>query len=280
MAFKDLLLYLPTYPDAAAPEAADRALALCAGLGAAITAVAFEVRFTLSHNRLADALLHIDDLAAAEEKRTAEVAAELLARFERGARDAGLPASIVTLKSETYEIPGKLAALARTRDLCVIPYGKDTLGQRIAAEAVIFGSGRPALVIPAQSGADESSSLGSVLIAWDGSRAAARAVADAMPLLTAASAVRVLTIVDEKKTAGRGAAAELVRHLAAHGVAATVDEAEGSSTTGIVLERIKSSKVDLLVMGAFGRSGIREFVLGGVTDDLLERPPVPILLSH
>jgi nucleotide-binding universal stress UspA family protein len=279
--FRDILLHLQTYPDPTPLVAVDQATALCAHLGAAALATAFRVEFPLSTNPLADTLLRIGELAKAEERRSADAAAALLARFETAARAAGLTPSTATIGAESYEIPDKLAALARTRDLCVIPYGATGAAHRIAAEAAIFGSGRPVLILPPRP-AGFDGRVQTVLIAWDGGRAAARAVADALPILKIAATVRVLTVLNEKASVQGGSGAALVRHLAMHGVEAVAEEAavKPLNATELIARRAESAKADLLVMGAFGRSGIREFILGGVTDDFLDNPPLPVLLSH
>jgi nucleotide-binding universal stress UspA family protein len=281
MRFNDVLIHLPTYPDPATDDAVRQAVDICGWLGGQVRAALFEVEFRLANHPLADAVLHIGDMARAEEQRCRDAKRVLEAEFMRYAHERGLAASILPAHGETYQIPDMLAAMGRTSDICVMPYGPGHLDQRVAAEAIIFGSGRPVLLVPPREAFTVKPELNCVEIAWDGGRAAARAVADAMPLLTRAAEVRILSVFGPRGR-GKGApASELVRHLGAHGVAALVEEVE---TKGDPEERLlamlKPGRADLAVMGAFARSGVREFLLGGATDAMLDGPPIPVLLAH
>src|SRR6476661_2658224 len=135
------------------------------------------------------------------------------------------------------------------------------------AEAVIFGSGRPVLVLPEVPRA-RPFELGTVAVAWDFSRAAARAISDAMPLLEKARKVRIVTVTNEKRLDSKHSGEALARNLARHGI-------------GEVLEAYTvSHRIDLLVMGADGHPRWRQFILGGATKSLLSKPPLPIMFSH
>jgi nucleotide-binding universal stress UspA family protein len=119
-------------------------------------------------------------------------------------------------------------------------------------------------------------------VAWDFSRAAARAISDAMPVLELAKQVRIVTVVNEKALDTRRSAEELARNLARHGIDVVLDkvDAKGRSIGDVLETYTGSHSVDLLVMGAFGHSRLREFILGGATRSLLSKPPLPILFSH
>jgi nucleotide-binding universal stress UspA family protein len=124
--------------------------------------------------------------------------------------------------------------------------------------------------------------LGTVAVAWDFSRAAARAVSDAMPLLEKAKKVRIVTVVNEKKLDSKHSAEALARNLARHGIDVVLDKVDAAGRgIGDVLEAYTiSHKADVLVMGAYGNARWREFILGGATKSLLSKPPLPILFSH
>jgi nucleotide-binding universal stress UspA family protein len=146
---------------------------------------------------------------------------------------------------------------------------------------VIFGSGRPTLILP-ETPRSRPFELGTVVVAWDFSRAAARAVSDALPLLERAKKVRVVTISSEKVLDTKHSAEELAKNLARHGIDVVLEivDADGRRI-GEVLEAFAlAHKADILVMGAYGHARWREFILGGATKSLLSRPPLPILLSH
>jgi nucleotide-binding universal stress UspA family protein len=121
-----------------------------------------------------------------------------------------------------------------------------------------------------------------VLICWDGSRPAARAIADAIPFLTRASAIEVVVVTGERDKSGELTGANMSRHLARHGVNVEIKQiAAGSSgVQSAILAHTKSSGADFLVMGGYGHSRLREFILGGVTRSILGAMPVPVLMSH
>jgi nucleotide-binding universal stress UspA family protein len=170
-----------------------------------------------------------------------------------------------------------LCEYARLRDLTIIPASPD----RWSAEAVIFGSGRPILMLP-QNPRSRAFEIGTVAVAWDFSRAAARAVADAMPLLEKARKVRVVTVLNEKTLDRKHSAEELSKNLARHDIDVVLDKVDAKGRAiGVVLnDYVASHEADVLVMGAYGHSRLREFVLCGATESLLSKPPAPILFSH
>jgi nucleotide-binding universal stress UspA family protein len=149
------------------------------------------------------------------------------------------------------------------------------------AESVIFGSGKPTLVLP-ETRPSRPFELGTVALAWDFSRTAARAVADALPILERATKVRIITIVNDKVMDTKHSAEELAKNLCRHGIEVALDKVDAHGRpTGEVLESYALSyPIDLLVMGAYGHSRLREFILGGATKRLLSKPPLPILFSH
>ena len=124
--------------------------------------------------------------------------------------------------------------------------------------------------------------LGTVAVAWDFSRAAARAVSDAMPLLEKAKKVRIVTVTNEKKLDSKHSSEALAKNLARHGIDVVLDKVDADGRRiGEVLEAYTvSHQVDVLVMGAYGHARWREFILGGATKSLLSKPPLPILFSH
>jgi nucleotide-binding universal stress UspA family protein len=149
-------------------------------------------------------------------------------------------------------------------------------------ESVIFGSGRPVLVVPHTSERSSAFELGRVVVAWDFSQPASRAVADAVPILQKSRRVEVVTVTNEKVITSKRSAAELAKNLAHHGVDVSVEtvDAAGRRIGDVLKSYVDVHKTDLLVMGAYGHSRVREFVLGGATRSMLSRPPIPILFSH
>jgi nucleotide-binding universal stress UspA family protein len=174
---------------------------------------------------------------------------------------------------------------ARYADLVILgqvdPDDETTMWPRLPEE-VAMASGRPELVIP-YIGA--GATLGErVTVAWDASREAARAVADAMPLLTRAKAVHVVSINPRSDAFGHGdePGADIALHLARHGIEVEVQRVQSREVdvANTLLSHIADQSSDLLVMGAYGHSRLRELVLGGVTRTILREMTVPVLMSH
>jgi nucleotide-binding universal stress UspA family protein len=144
----------------------------------------------------------------------------------------------------------------------------------------LFGTGRPCLVHPRER--NSRLSLDNVVIAWDLSAPAGRAVGDALPMLKRAQTVHIVTVRGEKEIASPTPAASLVAYLAAHNVEAVAREAavEGTHIGRAILDAAREVHADLLVMGAFGHSRLQEFVFGGATREVLDGTPIPLLMSH
>lgn len=148
-------------------------------------------------------------------------------------------------------------------------------------DALALHSGRPVIVVP---GFGRKAVMPKVaLVAWNGSRESARAVADAMPLLQGCKATCVLTI-DDGSRAMEGALpdTEFAAALARHGVKVEIEKLKpGEFTIGEELRvRAHERSADLIVMGCYGHSRLREFALGGVTRHILRDMTIPILFSH
>jgi nucleotide-binding universal stress UspA family protein len=280
MAYKDVLLHLDSYPDPTPLEIVDEAAYVCAALGGAVTATTFQTRLPVKSNFVADRLIGLSQLADEEEARSLDNVCRLLARFAEQADRLGIERDTRPIEEVYYLQPQRLARVARTHDICVIPYVGEIATQTALAEAVVFSSGRPALLF--RGGSAPPRVFKRILVAWDGGPAATRAVADALPLLRQAQEVRILTVLGDKPTAVGGQATELLRHLAVHGVKAEAEEyTSAGEGAGKIIERVADERgFDLLVMGAYGHSRLREFFLGGATQHILTAPAIPVLLSH
>ena len=283
MVFTDMLVCLDSYPDASSTTAVDQCARLAAALGEGVCAVAAHVRIPLKSNLIANLLLDLSDVARTEEARSLQNAQNVLERFVTSASVAGLAApTTMIIRADLQDPSERIVQIARTRSLCLIPQERIDDGQASLAEAVIFGSGRPAVVFAAGDQAVVKGGLDTVVVAWDGGRAAARTVADAMPVLSRAGEVRIVSVLNDKPSVSAGSATDLVRHLAVSGISAVLDEIDGrGQEIGRCLTRhAQDCGADLLVMGAFGHSRAREFILGGATQRLLREPIVPVFLSH
>ena len=177
-----------------------------------------------------------------------------------------------------------IAEHARYADLVIMAQPNDEAGSRFReiADLVTLRAGAPVMLVPEKSPMDKIGAR--ILVAWDGSAPAARAVRDAMPFLEKASFVKVFAVDPKPGISGLGdlPGADLAHHLASHGVNA---EAEHSSSGGvrigdILLNKATDMGADMIVTGAYGRSRIGELILGGVTDTMMSSMTVPVLMSH
>ena len=282
MEVKDILLALTTYPEATPVSAVDEAVAFAAAVGARISAIACEVKIQAPGNVLAGALLDVAALVAAEAKKSSTNAKALLTAFQDAAEKRGVFQDRILEKCLTSEAPGVLVEYARLRDLTIVPVPVGDYFDQWYAEAIIFGSGHPTLIMPHTRKRAGAFALDVVAVAWDFSRPAARAVADALPLLEKAKKVHVLTVANEKVIESRRPTTEFAKYLGRHGVNVVLDTVDAADRRiGDILESyVTSCNADMLVMGAYGHSRIREFILGGATKSMLSRPPLPIFLSH
>ena len=282
MAMRDVLLQIDSYPEATSDEAIDQAAKFIAAIGGVLSGLAMEVRIRAPSNPLADYLIGLSQMAEEEQDRSHSACKTALAVFSRKAEAAGVLGQAIHGRADLYLIGDYVAERARTRDLCLVPIADNLDGQRSVAEAVVFGSGRPAVLFRPGVANLPSGGLGAVVVAWDGSRTAARAMNDALPLLLKAREVRILTVVGEKPEVHAGLGEDAARHLKTHGVEAIVDEVDldGRRIGEVLEDYAEKCGCDLLVMGAYGRSRVREFILGGATEHVLRHLNTAVLLSH
>ena len=277
MAFRDILVVLTSYPEPTPVSVVEEAVAVASLLGAHIAALSCEMHVQVPGHLMSGAVVGLPGIIAEEAGKSRRNAQDLLASFEAAAAKAGVSCESMLERCQTVEVPELLVEYARLRDLTIMPEQSD----RWYAEAVMFGSGRPTLILP-QKPRSRPFELGTVAVAWDFSRAAARAVSDAMPLLEKAKRVRVVTVLNEKRLDRKHSAEELSKNLTRHGIDIVLDrvDAQGRPIGAVLEAYVVSHEVDLRVMGAYGHSRLREFVLGGATRSLLSKPPLPVLFSH
>lgn len=213
------------------------------------------------------------EIMADHERRTDAWAEEARLAFEAAAAAAGC-------RSDWLVLPADGGAgfidLARRTDLTVLPSGRlPTVGPD--AVDIALAAGGPALVLPGQAGASAPGRR--IIVAWNGGREAARAVRDAWPLLSTAEAVHVVIVTPAPVD---GPDSRLQRYFEEHGCTArvvVVREADAGAAE-VLRDQVGALEADLVVMGLYGRSRLRETVMGGVSRDLLRDPPVPLLVSH
>jgi nucleotide-binding universal stress UspA family protein len=277
MTIRDVLLTLTSYPDPTPVSVVDSAVSLASILGAHIAAISCEVRVQVPGSFLSFG--NAGSIAAGEAHKSQRNAQGLLAAFETAAQMAGVLHETILDRCLTYQVSARLVEYARLRDLTIVST-PDSYDQ-LYAEAIIFESGRPTLVLP-ESPPSRPLELDTIVVAWDFSRAAARAVTDAIPMLERAKRVRIVTVTNEKLIDSKHSSEELAKNLSRHGIDVVVDQvdAAGRPVGEVLRSHLVAWNADLLVMGAYGHSRLREFVLGGTTRNLLSRPPLPVLFSH
>jgi len=282
MAYKDLLLYLNSYPEVTSAAAIEQGVRFAGLLGARLSALTFEIDIRVPTNPLAFAILDVPGMIAAERSKSIGNARDLVNMFDTSAAKHGVPSHHIIERSLASHIPEIVTEYARLRDLTIIPVGEAGGFQRYILESVIFGSGRPVFILPHMPKRRAEIRLNKIGVAWDFSRPAARAVADALPLLQRAKTVRVVTVTNEKAIETGRSGPELARHLACHGVEVVLEEEDaGGRPISKALETYTNARdLDLLVMGAYGHSRVRDFILGGATKGIVCDPPLPVLLSH
>ena len=281
MAFKDILLQLSSYPDPTPVAAIEQAVGFAEALGAQISALTFKIEIPSASNVLANALLDIKSIIASERQKSVANVQNLIKAVESFATQRGVAHDQLVGSCPSSQLAAIVTEHARMHDVTMIPIGEQAL-QQYVAECVIFGSGRPTIVFPEAPKRSNSFSLDNVGVAWDFSRPAARAVADALPILQRAKTIRVVTITQEKTIDTRHSGAELAKYLARHGIEVILEEeAAAGRPIGRAIEEYATARdLDLLVMGAYGHSRMRDFILGGATKTIVANPPLPVLLSH
>jgi nucleotide-binding universal stress UspA family protein len=279
MAIKDILLALRTYPEPTKNAAIERAVSLASAIGSHIAAIACETHVEVPGSLISSSLINVPAIIAEEAHKSLANAKAALATFEATAARQGVMFESIRERALISDAPAMFAEYARLRDLTIVPVSEG--GDQRCVEAIIFGSGKPTLVLP-EGAPSRQFQLGTIVVAWDFSRTAARAVADAIPLLEKAKQVRVVTVTGEKPIDSKRSAEELARNLSRHGLEVVLEGiASKGRAVGEVLESyVQSRQADMLVMGAYGHSRFREFILGGATRSLLAKPPLPILFSH
>jgi nucleotide-binding universal stress UspA family protein len=284
-AYKDTLLALSSYPDATPDYVIDQAVAIADRLGAGISGLVQVLErksFSKSYSH-GEWLLDVPSMIDGALQKSADSAKASLERFEKAAKAQGVFRG--KLLEATSPLPSSehIVEHARQRDLTFLPVPEMIGLDELFNEAVVFNSGRPAILLPAVAEkGPKSFAIDRVVVAWDFGRAASRALADAMPILKMATDVRIVTFAKEKKFSDHLPITDLERHLKAHGVDAVFDTVDvNDHPIGEAIERyVTAHKANLLVMGAFGHSRMLEFILGGATRSVLSAPPIPVFISH
>jgi nucleotide-binding universal stress UspA family protein len=215
-----------------------------------------------------------------EDNETAAEAA--IKSFNAATEQAGISAESLIPSASLAAAGDQFARMARRFDLAIVGQAQREISsmEQIIAETTLFESGRPMLMVPYIQKAPFKTE--NVMICWDGGRMAARAVADALPIIRNSGRVEIVMVANERGKQDEIEGADIGQHLARHGLKVDVHRISGGNIDigDALLSHAADSGADLMVMGGYGHSRLREFVLGGATRSIFESMTVPVLMSH
>jgi nucleotide-binding universal stress UspA family protein len=258
--------------------AADYAISVAKVFGAHVTGIAFVFDPVIPDAGLGAVSPSLIEMQRDDNARTAK---DAVSRFVAAAKGAGVSAETRILDASLAGATSEFGRIARRFDIAAVGQSQREYGsaEELMIEGALFESGRPIIVVPYIQ--KQGLTLERVMACWDGSRNAARAIADAMPFLTRAKAVE-LVIVTEPRKIGETTGTHMAEHLVRHGVAVTVKSISRGDidVQSALLSHAADNGTDFIVMGGYGHSRLREFIWGGVTRNMLNAMTVPVLMSH
>jgi nucleotide-binding universal stress UspA family protein len=273
---KDLVVNLSGEPR---DVAADYAISVAKTYGAHVVGVGFIFEPVIPGSLLGGIPT---DLIEVQREENAKAAKAAVASFETAAKAAGVSSETRLLDASVAGAADLFGRIARRFDVAVVGQAQNKQGvsEELLIEGALFGSGRPVVIVP--QGQIRPVKLDRVMICWDGSRPAARAIGDAIPFLARAQSIDIVVVTGERDKSGEITGANMKRHLARHGVTVEIKRiaAANADVQSAILAHATGNAADFIVMGAYGHSRLREFILGGVTRSILKSMPVPVLMSH
>jgi len=272
-------LPLVTYADPNSESAVANAVAVSKFLNADLHVLALEPDIPKVSNALSNLVLNLPEKIQEAERRCAQIGSSLLDAATKQGADEALTVHTSARKANPILFSDVGAQSARYHDVTLMGWAADNPGVRTLAEGILFGSGRPTVLMSETTALEP---IDHIAIAWDGSRVAARAVADARPFLERASVISVITVFGEKPLNDQDAGDRLAESLRNAGLNASFSatRAEGVPIGEALQAHAAEIGAKMLVMGGFGHSRFRDFVLGGATAGVLTQLQMPVLLSH
>jgi nucleotide-binding universal stress UspA family protein len=274
---KDIVVNLT--PSRSQDPAADYAISLAGLFGAHLSAIAFALEPAIPASAMGGIAGDVIDSAIAEAERQAKSA---VAAFEAAANKQGVLIERQVITALLGDAASRFGAIARHFDLSVVlqPDPDSETASDLFMESALFGSGRPVVVVPYIQ--KEPVKLDHIVCCWDGSATAARAIGDAAPFLARAKNVELLIVTTGKALSREEVGADMATHLARHKLNVTLQRITASDIDlgDAILSYAADRSADFLVMGGYGHSRWREFLLGGATRQILSSMTLPALLSH
>ena len=278
---KDVLVHIPT--ERSPQPVIDASVSLAVAFAAHLDAIAIGyIPTSTAYVVDGGAAVAVAAVFDMERERAAQRSAAALAVFETAARNAGIAHHGRSIEDLPAEAASSIGAAARLYDLTVVqqPEAAPENFDRMTAIEILFQAGGPVLFVPhIFRGTLRAKRIG---ICWDGSRAAARALRDARPFLSQAETLVTISINEAQVAPTEATAQQLTQHLGRAGLETTLLEltAERSDIEPSILSLAADESLDMLVMGAYGHSRLREGLLGGVTREMLKTMTIPTLMSH
>ncbi len=265
----------------AAPQefAADYAISLAQLFGAHIAGVGFIYEPVIPGSVMGGIPTDLIEAQREENTKTAKAATS---RFEAAAAQAGVSSDVRILDASVAGAADLFGRIARRFDLAVVGQArpKEGASEELLIEGALFESGRPVVVVPYVQ--TRPVTLDRALVCWDGSRPATRAIADALPFLRRAKAIDIVAVSGERGKGSELVGTNMARHLARHGLEVELRRVSAGNVDvpSAIRAQIAETGADFMVMGGYGHSRLREFILGGVTRTILTSSAIPVLMSH
>ncbi len=275
MAIKDLLLHIDTTDRGVG--VGDFALSLATEMGAHLTAAGVVLEIVPPASFMGEYPYDIMAEAIEQARQAAEQSYQRIA----AAAPATVQTELVVIQAIAGQAREDFGRLARHFDLSIVGQGGEEGGgdDELMAEGALFASGKPVFIVPnIHKG---PAKLGKAMVCWDGGINSARAIAGSIDLLKRAGKVEVVTIAGRNAPHDELPGFNITRHLIRHGISATLKKLPAAQDVGeTLLSYAADSGADFMVMGAYGHSRLREFVLGGTTRTILNSMTIPVLMAH
>ena len=274
-----ILAPLHTYPDGNSVSIAAHVGAVARHLKADVHGLVLNATFPPASSIMGNMIINVGSMAREVTAKCHTKGAALVQAMEAALEPIGIQFRSTQLDCALGTIGAAAETYARYHDLIVTGIGINDVSMEATAETVIFASGRPTLLVPQDAA---PSQFQHVMIAWDGSRVATRAVADAREFLRLAKTVTIAVVTDEKTLPEDNPGAKLKDYLDRHNINAAVVQVQARQRpiARALQNQALEIGADMMVMGAFGHSRMRDFVMGGATAGILRDLELPVLLSH
>ena len=274
-----ILVPLHTYPDGNSANIAAHVGAVARHLGADVHGLVMNATFPPVSSLMGNMIINVDSMVREVTAKCHVRGAALVQAMQAALGPIGITFRSTQVDCTLGTIGGAAATHARYHDLIVTGLNANDMSMQATAETVVFGSGRPSLLVPQDL---PPSQYQHVMIAWDGSRVATRAVADARDFLRLAKTVTIAVVTDEKTLPEDNPGLKLIDYLDRHNINSTVAlvQTQHRPIGRALQDHALEIGAGVMVMGAFGHSRMRDFVMGGATAGILRDLKLPVLLSH